>query len=50
MRGEYFGEILGLGVMDDFGCDLVEGDERMCGRISFIFNLFFDVKKKLLKK
>lgn len=49
-RGEYLGETLGLGVMDDFGRDLAEGDERTCGRISPTFNLLFDVKKKSTKK
>uniref|UniRef100_K1RK56 Uncharacterized protein n=1 Tax=Magallana gigas TaxID=29159 RepID=K1RK56_MAGGI len=49
-RGEYLGETLGLGVMDDFGRDLAEGDERTCGRISPTFNLLFDVKKKSSKK
>ncbi|XP_065944062.1 uncharacterized protein [Magallana gigas] len=49
-RGEYLGETLGLGLMDDFGRDLAEGDERTCGRISPTFNLLFDVKKKSTKK
>lgn len=57
MRGEYFSEIMGRGLMGGVECgDLFEGDESLCDMSIYLkkclkfCKLFFFFKKKVLKK